>query len=429
MKIEEIEDNSEQIREILEKQPNSFLKWGITVILIVIFLMFIGTWLIKYPDVIQSSVIVTTVVPPQKEHAKTSGKISTILVRDNETVIKNQPLAIIENSANYKDVFKLKAIVDNFSLNNDGAFSFPTNDFSTTFLGDIESQYALFENSYIQFQLNNKLQPFSNEAIANRYSISELNIRLSSLKSQKEINKDELNLKQKELNRNKTLFDKGIISAQEYENKQLEFSQTERNYKNFETSISQIHEAISNAQKTSKGNQINQVKEEKTLQKNVLQSFNQLKKAIMDWEYNYVLQSKINGKVTFLNVWNINQSVNQGDLVFTIIPDENSSYIAKLKSPSQNSGKIKIGQKVNIKLDNYPYTEFGTLVGQVNNISLTPDQNGFYAVDVKLPQDLVTSYNKKIDFKQEMTGNGEIITEDIRLIERFFYQIKKIFDR
>ena len=113
-------------------------------------------------------------------------------------------------------------------------------------------------------------------------------------------------------------------------------------FMNFETSISQTREAISNAQMNSKGTEINRTREEMVLLKNVIQSFNQLKKAIKDWEYQYVLQSKTNGKVAFLNYWNTNQTVSQGDLVFTIIPSENSSFIAKLKSPVQNSGKIKV---------------------------------------------------------------------------------------
>ena len=166
-----------------------------------------------------------------------------------------------------------------------------------------------------------------------------------------------------------------------------------------------------------------------TLLKGVIQSFNQLKKAIKDWERLYVLKSNINGNVSFLNYWNINQTVNQGDLVFTIIPSENSSFVAKLKTPSQNSGKIKIGQTVNIKLENYPDTEFGVLNGTVKNISLIPDAEGFYFVDVELPSKLITSYNKEIDFKQEMRGTAEIITEDLRLIERFFYQFRETVSR
>ena len=67
----------------------------------------------------------------------------------------------------------------------------------------------------------------------------------------------------------------------------------------------------------------------------------------------------------FSNYWNTNETVTQGDLLFTIIPIENSTFIAKLKTPATNSGKLKIGQKVNIKLENYPEAEFGTLQAKV----------------------------------------------------------------
>ena len=166
-----------------------------------------------------------------------------------------------------------------------------------------------------------------------------------------------------------------------------------------------------------------------TLLKGVIQSFNQLKKAIRDWEYRYVLQSNIEGKVSFLNVWNTNQTVNQGDLVFTIIPKESSSFVAKLKTPVQNSGKIKTGQGVNIKLLNYPDSEFGVLQGHIKNISLIPNNEGLYVIDVELPKKLITSHKKEIEFRQEMQGIAEIITEDLRLIERFFYQLKDVFKR
>ncbi|WP_024741909.1 HlyD family secretion protein [Tenacibaculum maritimum] len=428
MKIDKIEANSEQIREILEKQPNVFLKWGITVIFIAIFLMFLTTWFIKYPDIITSKVLITTQIPPQKEYAKSTGKLDAILISDNDLVKENQPLAIIENTSNYQDVFKLKTIIDTIKVNNQ-SFSFPIDNVPILFLGDIDSQFAIFENNYIQYQLNKKLKPFSNEAIANRHSISELNRRLQNAVSQKKINKNELSFKEKDVIRSKTLFDKGVISAQDYENKQLEFAQAERNYKNFESSISQIREAISNARQTSKGTEINKIKEEMRLLKGVIQSFNQLKNAIRDWENRFVLASRVDGTVSFLNVWSANQTVNQGDLVFTIIPKENSSYIAKLKTPAQNSGKIKIGQGVNIKLQNYPDTEFGVLKGTVKKISLIPNEEGNYFIDVKLPQKLITSYHKEIEFKQEMLGSAEIITEDLRLIERFFYQLKQIFEQ
>ena len=424
-----IEIRSEEVQEILESVPNWMIRYGNMLILALVIMLLGISYFVKYPDVINAQAMITTEIPPQKEFAKSTGALQAVLVKDGDLVMKDQPLAIIENTANYKDVFILKSIIDSAKINNKTSFKFPINEMPVLFLGDIESQYALFENSYLQYKLNSELQPFSNETIANKYSISELNRRLSNLISQRDINKRELEFKQKDLQRHKLLFEKGIISELDFDNKQLEVAQAERSYKNFESSISQIRESISNAHKNSKGTEISRTKEEITLLKNVIQSFNQLKKSIKDWESRYVLKSNIEGTVSFLNYWNANQTVNQGDLVFTIIPSQSSTFIAKLKSPSQNSGKLKVGQKVNVRLENYPDTEFGTLSGTIKSISLIPDDEGQYLVDVKLPGTLVTSYNKTIEFKQEMRGVAEIITEDLRLIHRFFYQLKNAMDR
>ena len=66
-------------------------------------------------------------------------------------------------------------------------------------------------------------------------------------------------------------------------------------------------------------------------------------------------------------------------------------YIAKLKTPAQNLGKVKIGQAVNIKLDNYPDYEFGVLKGRIKNVSEITNKEGFYTIDVSLPKKLITS--------------------------------------
>jgi len=426
MKIDEIDTNSEQIREILAKQPGFVLKWGISVIFIAVFLMLLATWIIKYPDIIHSEVILTTENPPQKEYAKVTGKIDTIFVSDSDNVSNQQPLAILENTANYKDVFFLKSILDTIQIQKQ-SFYFPIDELPILFLGEIDAALSTFETNYIHYVLNKELKPFTNEALANKTTTSELNRQLRNLQGQKALHKQELEFKQKDLSRSKTLFEKGVVSEQDYETKQLEYLQAERVYKNMASSISQLREAISNSKNTSKETEISSIREEKTLLKKVIQSFNQLQKSVKDWELKYVLSSKMDGQVLFLNYWSVNQTVNQGDLVFTIIPKVNSSFIAKLKTPAQNLGKVRIGQNVNIKLHNYPDYEFGVLKGTVTHISEISNKEGVYTIDVSLPKTLITSYNKEIEFKQEMQGVAEIITEDLRLIERVFYQFKKIF--
>ena len=423
-KLEDIELRSEEVQEILTKVPHWMIRWGSIVFSSLILLLFLISWFVKYPDIILSKAIVTTKIPPEKLFAKTTGKIQAILVEENQKVTINQPLAILENTANYEDVFKLKSIIDTITFDKK-TFEFPIDSLPLLFLGEIESQYALFENSYIKYKLNKKLQPFSNEIEANTYALSELNKQLKSLKSQKKINNAELAFKAKELERSKNLFRKGVIAKQLLETKELEYAKAARNFQNFEISLSQIREALNKAKKTSKGTKINRITDEMLLLKNTIHSFNQLKKAIKNWELRYVLRSSILGKVCFLNVWSINQTVQEGRLVFSIIPDKNSSFIAQLKAPVQNSGKIKIGQTVNIKLENYPDVEFGILKGKVNRIAVIPDKEGNYFINVSLPKKLITSYNKEIAFKQEMLGSAEIITEDLRLIERFLISLKR----
>ncbi|TEB40593.1 HlyD family secretion protein, partial [Flavobacterium circumlabens] len=102
--------------------------------------------------------------------------------------------------------------------------------------------------------------------------------------------------------------------------------------------------------------------------------FYQLKKVIKDWELAYVLQSSVTGKVSFLQIWTANQTIISGDAFFAVIPTLEKGYIGKLKAPALNSGKIKIGQEVNIRLTNFPDSQYGMLNGKIKNISLTPDK-------------------------------------------------------
>lgn len=87
---------------------------------------------------------------------------------------------------------------------------------------------------------------------------------------------------------------------------------------------------------------------------------------------------------------------------------------------------MKVGQKVIVRLSNFPDKEFGILTGKVENISLVPDKDGNLSIDVALPEGMKTSYKKTIPFQQEMRGSAEIVTEDLRLLERILYQFREM---
>lgn len=422
------EIRSEEVQEILSYIPNWMIRWGNTLILTLILMLLFISWFIKYPDILPTQVTITTLFPPEKLYARTNGKLDAFLTNNSSKVTKNEVLAVIENSSEYKDVLLLKSIIDTIKLNKE-KFEFPINKLPALILGDITNSYSQFENDYTEYILNNELTPFSPETTANKMSVIEARGRLQILLSQKDLNKKELSFKQKDLERSRAMFEKGVISAKEKEQKELEFLQAERAYQNLESSISQIRELVGNSRRNLKGTSIKKTQSETRLLNKTFQSFYQLKKTIIDWEKQYVLKSSINGKVSFLSYWSQNQNVKMGDLVFTIIPEKNTSFVGKIKAPATNSGKIKIGQQVQIQLLNYPSDEFGELNGKVKLISQIPDEEGNYLIDVELPKKLVTTYNKEIEFRQEMKGVANIVTEDLRLIERFFYQLKNIIKK
>ncbi len=328
-KNKQVELRSEEVQEILTRIPNWMIRWGSIIVSLVIFLFFLTTWFIKYPDIIAAPITITTNTPPEKIQARATGKIEVILVKDKSVVLDKTPIVVIRNNANYKDVFLLKKIL----LEKDSQHNFDFNQFSAAQLGDVESAYSRFHDAYI-------------------------------LKS-----------------------------------------------------------ALSNNSKTTK------IEDKISIENNKNQSFYQLKKAIEDWELAYVLKSSIKGQVSFLKIWTSNQTVNVGDDIFAVIPIEEKEYIGRLKAPAFNSGKIQVGQEVNIKLTNFPDGEYGMLNGKVKNISLTSDKYGNFWVDVSLPKKMETSYHKIIPFQQEMQGNAEIITKDLRLTERLFYQFRNVFGR
>ena len=113
-------------------------------------------------------------------------------------------------------------------------------------------------------------------------------------------------------------------------------------------------------------------------------------------------------------------------MVFTVLPENTSELLGVMKLASQNAGKVNIGQKVLIKLDNYPFQEFGALIGKITTISVSPDEELNYLVYASLPQGATTSFQREIPFKQELLGSAEIITEDLSVAERMFFRFSSL---
>ena len=94
--------------------------------------------------------------------------------------------------------------------------------------------------------------------------------------------------------------------------------------------------------------------EQQTQEVNLRNATDQLLGQLAAGEQHYLLRSPVGGNVTFLNVWSVNQYVESGATVFVVAPKEESLPVGTALLPLQGSGKVKAGQRVNLRLNNYP---------------------------------------------------------------------------
>ena len=422
--LDNIELRSESVQDILTRPPHWMIRWGNTIIFIILLMILLMSYFIKYPEFVPAPIIVTSQNPPEKLLTRTNSKIEKIFIKDHQEVKKGDVLMILQSTANYSDVLKLKKIVDSISPNQ--IFNFPLSETSKFKLGDLQSDYNSFAKAFQDERLFSRLKPYAPEDIATSQSLSESRGRIATLQQQLNLENAKFDLTKKNYERSQQLFNQGVIAKMELENERIKYLQAQQNVKSIMLSISQLEESLNNLNKTKSGVAINSEKDKINYSSQTLQLFEQLRKSLKQWEQNYLIISSTNGTVSFQQFLGENQFVKTDEAILSILPTNKEALVGRMSIPSINSGKVISGQKVLIKLDNYRYQEFGIVEGRVQNISLTPDDNGNYYVDVILPKGLKTSYNKTLTFDKELKGNAEIVTQDLRLIERFFYQIRKL---
>jgi hypothetical protein len=294
-------------------------------------------------------------------------------------------------------------------------------------LGELQSDYNNFAKAFQDERLFARLKPYAPENVATVQNILVNKNRIIVLKRQKTFELSKYDLIKKNYQRAQLLMDKKVISTFEFENEKIKFLQAQQSLENIDISLSQTEEAIFNLNKTKSGSTINSEKDKINFASQTLQLLEQLRHSLRGWEQNYLIVSSTDGVASFQQFYGENQFVKRGDPILSILPTHKKALIGRLSVTAVNSGKIAKGQKVLIKLDNYRYQEYGVIEGRVQNISFTPDEKGNYYVDVMLPKGLKTSYHKVLPFDKELKGNAEIVTEDLRLVERFFLPDQKTY--
>jgi multidrug resistance efflux pump len=425
----EVEIKTEEVNELLSAVPNWIINWGITIIFVVMLTLLALSFFIKYPDKLAAKITITTVDPPVTLIAKTSGKITELNIVNNQLVKKGDVLLVIENPTDYKSVLKIEKTVRSIAAN---AFKDTTINFSSIKewgeLGELTPAFLQFLKSYGEYKLFIEVNPEFREIEIIELELSAYQTLQNKYQNQENIYNEEFTLIEKDFNRFNTLFQNKSISAKEFEDKKREYLSAKRNYESMKISNINNNLTVNNLEKNKLQLQMKAYQEKDNYFRELTQSIRSLLSQIETWEQKYLITAPISGKVSLFNFWTKNQNIAEGNVVLSIVQPNKQKVIAKLVVPVANSGKLRLGQLVNIKLNNYQFQEYGMLKGYVKNISLMP-QDDNYAIEVALPDRLKTSYNKQLEYKEEMRGSADIITEDLSVFNRVFYEFRKLMNK
>jgi len=158
-KIDDLDERSDQVKEILGQAPNWLITRGISLVFLILVIILVGSAFISYNDIIPARVTITSKNPPAYLDAKASGRLTDIFVEAGKTVNKDAVLAVIESNANYEDVKAIKQNILAFSPNIGDYDSIRVKFPSNLKLGSIQSSYHAFRLQYQEYLKYNELNP------------------------------------------------------------------------------------------------------------------------------------------------------------------------------------------------------------------------------------------------------------------------------
>jgi len=424
-----IEIRSEEVNDILGKTPVWILRRGILLLSIIIASLLICSWLFKYPDIITAPIIITSQYPPSPLVARTSGKIMAIYVKDQQQIKAGQYLAVLENAADLQSVLQLKTLLlKDDILPKENTFTNAANSLQIDNLGDLQQFYIAWCTSISDYKRYVQLDYAGKNVQSIKEQIKFTHDYIEKLESQNVLQSQDLKISGRQYRRDSMLYQQKVTALADLENAEIKLLNAKSAYKNSEITLSNTSIQLTQLEQQILVIRLKEEEDKKRMLNAINTNLQALRNQLQTWEMAYALKSSVSGKVVLGNYWSINQQVKAGDQLMTIIPNKVLIPVGKITLPMLGAGKVKPGQKVNIKLTNYPYLEFGMVRGVVSRLSEVPNQNN-YIVEVTLTSGLLTNYKKQLHFDQEMAGTAEIITEDMRLLERTISPLRSIVNQ
>ena len=414
------------VDEVLNKPPTWLVRWGTTVFFLVFVLLIGITWFVEYPDLVGAPLKVVSNNLPKNIISKTDGNLIKLFVKEGQAVQKGEILAYLESTASHDEVLELEKKVNqlvNLAQSNNLNAIQSTQIPQYFSLGELQKSFQSFQQALMASNAAASNGVFNKKKATIGNEIGSLRRLQENTRSQLQMQEEDLKMALDEAQSQQRLSEKGFVSKLEAKNAMSKYLSKKQAYEQAKGNLE--NNTISQTQKQQEIFEIEKnVMDQKVA---LIQSINTLKSDIEAWKQRYIAVASISGKVNFLTNLQENQIIKAGQELLYILP-QGSGFYGEMLVGQYNFGKIKKGQEVIVKFQSYPFQEFGTVRGQISHISDVA-KDSVYLVKVQFPQGLKTSSKKDLPFKNGMAASGEIVTENLKLMEKFFYDIRKSLKR
>lgn len=412
---------SEEVQDIIERMPTRWCSLAAFIMFILVCVLTALSFLISYPDTIDGEITITGVSAPVRLLSSADGKLH-LIAPTNKQIANGAIIAYIENGATFKDIVSLKRSLkeNKIILSN------------TLNLGELGNAY----NSYVV-----AAQHWYHLSHSKRYETMRMSLEkhINASKSISEQLLQNLKIKAQVRKNIQEEFTRDSILAKQYIVTNSELSKSQNSYLNQIENESYLHNTllekeaeISNSQTEIAKSHIEEEEQVEEAYVDMMSKRNILQSELQLWEKKYLIKAPMDGRLDYLGFWRENVYVLAGTELFSVVPQRNN-VIGEAFIPSVGAGKVRIGQNANVKLNDYPYDEFGLLKGRVKSISRVTNKTSTkksvtetYRVQIIFPNGLTSNFGNTLHLNFDSKGTVEIVTKNKHLIERLFDNLKAI---
>lgn len=381
---------------LLQTRSTKIITWFIAAaVALIITFLFVG----QYARKETAAGYLTPSAGTAKIFASQQGTIKAVYVHEGDEIRKGQPLLVVDTShiaANGQDV-------------------------NDNMLATLEAEQTSLKN-----QITAEQERMKSEQARLSATVAGLETEISQIRSQIETQHEQVRLSDELVSSVTALTAKGLMSQVEYKKRQVAALEQKQKLDSLrqqladrENKLSEARSSLEQLPTVTAGKIQNLRSELSTTEQHITE---------IGGRRAYEVRAPTAGRVSTLQA-TVGDFADSRRPLMQIVPDD-SVLQAELFVPARAIGFVQPGQGVRILYEAFPYQQFGTYGGRVNQISQTiltkSDTSGpielkepAYRVTVVLDRPDILAYGKRVALQADMLLKADIILEKRSLIRWF----------